>query len=521
MDSRLHPVAALRSPLWIGALAALVINDHLLKGAGIVPAPITGKLSDFAGMLVAPALLAVLVRARRREALLLCHLAIAVVFAAINVSPTAAASWSRLMGLVGVPWQITVDPTDLLALPLLLLSWSAFVPVMSGGAQLRPRRLIESSSTAIGVLACVATSPPPDTWEGDTDGELRYTPITADVYIHNADPDDELVVRIRELSPDGEFDCDALESDPGRLVTSALLAPAITWTLPPLTNAAVRDTSRSAPCYAALVESDGLPSAVLFWRASMFVTQEVEGRIDDPSELDDAAVIIDPRALGPDVYESARGIVYPVAIDGEEPTGSCAAQGDGERLAWSEPPYGAVRLTSVEYGVDGCFALRVDDGEGELPPAPIAGSVDWYLCVPEDSFPFVAGDQLVIGAKGGAGVVVRGVDPDTEQALEVHLVRANAPNVEGLSVVAFAAPGCAPALEDTCGTISTHAVLELAFGADETSAEAGQVAHLSDGDAQLDVHVAVAKRRNAVLPSCAEGPGWVGADIEYVAVLRQ
>src|SRR5690606_7865931 len=70
----LRPARALLTPTWIGALLLLVANDHWLKGSGMVPGVLTGKLSDFAGMLVAPTLLAALLSplpgVRTRRALL-------------------------------------------------------------------------------------------------------------------------------------------------------------------------------------------------------------------------------------------------------------------------------------------------------------------------------------------------------------------------------------------------------------------------------------------------------------------
>src|SRR5262245_28812425 len=56
--------AVLLHPLFLCALALLLVNDHLLKGAGILPGAITGKLSDLAGLIVAPVLVAALVGAR-------------------------------------------------------------------------------------------------------------------------------------------------------------------------------------------------------------------------------------------------------------------------------------------------------------------------------------------------------------------------------------------------------------------------------------------------------------------------
>ena len=80
----LRPGRALLTPTWLAALAVLGVNDHLLKGAGVLPGGLTGKLSDLAGMVVAPALLAALLGLRTRRGLLVCHLAVGAVFAAIK-----------------------------------------------------------------------------------------------------------------------------------------------------------------------------------------------------------------------------------------------------------------------------------------------------------------------------------------------------------------------------------------------------------------------------------------------------
>ena len=48
-------------PAAIAALVVLVVNDHLLKAA--YPGWITGKLSDFAGMVLAPLVLVAIVDA--------------------------------------------------------------------------------------------------------------------------------------------------------------------------------------------------------------------------------------------------------------------------------------------------------------------------------------------------------------------------------------------------------------------------------------------------------------------------
>jgi cysteine-rich repeat protein len=154
----LVPARALVHPAWWIALAVLALNDHVLKRGGLLPGVVTGKLSDLAGMLVAPALLALCVRARSRRALALCHLAIGAVFAAIKLSPAAATAWAAFMGLVWQRWTIVVDPTDLIALPLLLASYRLFAPVMctplAGGWRPHAERVL----ACIGMYFCVATS---------------------------------------------------------------------------------------------------------------------------------------------------------------------------------------------------------------------------------------------------------------------------------------------------------------------------------------------------------------------------
>ena len=56
-----NPIDAIRHPLWWLMLVVLVVNDFVLKGSGLLPSIITGKLSDFAGLMVFPLLLAILI----------------------------------------------------------------------------------------------------------------------------------------------------------------------------------------------------------------------------------------------------------------------------------------------------------------------------------------------------------------------------------------------------------------------------------------------------------------------------
>ena len=150
--------AALRSPIFGAALLVLVLNDHWLKGAGLLPGWLTGKLSDFAGLIVAPILLASLLRARARGARLLCWAAVASVFGAIKLWPPAARALEQVTSSAGLSWRIWVDPSDLLALSVLPLGW--WVLRSSAAAPPAPRASwwFERVTAMTAMLACVATS---------------------------------------------------------------------------------------------------------------------------------------------------------------------------------------------------------------------------------------------------------------------------------------------------------------------------------------------------------------------------
>ena len=77
-SAHLTPARALLTPTWIASLLVLIVNDHALKGSGLLPGVVTGKLSDLAGLVVAPVLLAVLLRVRTRGGLLACFAAVGI-----------------------------------------------------------------------------------------------------------------------------------------------------------------------------------------------------------------------------------------------------------------------------------------------------------------------------------------------------------------------------------------------------------------------------------------------------------
>lgn len=134
-DGLLHPVA-------IVAIVVLILNDHYFKA--VWPGPITGKVSDFAGLLFFPLLLQAVweiglavsrrYQAPSRLALLVSIAVTGVLFVSIKLVPEAHDLVAAAMGVgqwlvggagVGGPSPVTMslDGTDLVALPTLALTY--------------------------------------------------------------------------------------------------------------------------------------------------------------------------------------------------------------------------------------------------------------------------------------------------------------------------------------------------------------------------------------------------------------
>ncbi|MBL9023633.1 MAG: hypothetical protein JNL21_15670 [Myxococcales bacterium] len=147
----------LAQPAWLTSLLLLLVNDHVLKGAGLVPSWLTGKLSDVAGLFVAPALLAILVRARTPLGLAAAHVAVGLGFTALELSTEINAAGEALYGALGLPFQQWSDPTDLLTLLVLPLAY-VFARRVASHVAPPPRGVWARGLTAVGLLACAAST---------------------------------------------------------------------------------------------------------------------------------------------------------------------------------------------------------------------------------------------------------------------------------------------------------------------------------------------------------------------------
>lgn len=158
MNRAAHPTSALRwiaHPVTVAAAVVLFVNDHALKQAW--PGLVTGKLSDVAGMVMFPALLGALaglvrvpLRVSRWAAPVVTVIGFAWVKATVAGAAAASAVWSGV---------ILRDPTDLVALPGVVLSWWVAGRVSPEPVPLA-RRVRLFAALGFALVATAATSAP-------------------------------------------------------------------------------------------------------------------------------------------------------------------------------------------------------------------------------------------------------------------------------------------------------------------------------------------------------------------------
>lgn len=150
---------ALAHPGAVLALVVLVLNDHVLKQAW--PGWVTGKLSDVAGLVIAPLLLAAVLAALRvRSPLPVAMVTTGAGFVVVKASAEGAALVSALWS-IGFPTVMRADATDLLALPSLGVAWWLDADVSRRplvGWRKGVAAAVGVALLPVGVLATAATS---------------------------------------------------------------------------------------------------------------------------------------------------------------------------------------------------------------------------------------------------------------------------------------------------------------------------------------------------------------------------
>ncbi len=198
---------ALAHPLWIGALVLLIANDHLFKHGRVLPPWLSGKLSDFTGLLVAGPLLVALAGCRGRRGVVACNLVLAAGFVALKTSPAASQLYER--ALAWLPARNTVDPSDLWALAVLPVSVWLSERALADPA---PRRVAEGLLAIAASIACVATSavpPPACPPDGSQDNVGCSAAFRSTLYVGNQGPV-TAHVSIAVLKPGAPVKCQEL-----------------------------------------------------------------------------------------------------------------------------------------------------------------------------------------------------------------------------------------------------------------------------------------------------------------------
>lgn len=492
MERHLAPRRALYHPLWLVSLGLLVVNDHFLKGSGILPAVLTGKLSDFAGLFVAPALLAVLLRLSSRQSFVLAHLATGLVFAGIKVSPHFARLFESIAGLGPFAWHITVDPTDLIALPALFVSYRVFVEAMSRPVPERPH--VQRGLIMAGSVACMATSEPGPPATCDDPNACGVIPTEAAALVIGNTTDTQRLVRVRPLKDTVQYRCFDLLADPTKSLDRELFGPADAWLLEPTRGLPLLNKSGNE-CTAFLVDADGLSPTLVAWSNLEFP----ESFLSTSTLSPDANTMIN---LGLDANGKLSLAQHPAvfaapALEEPEPTGVCAPTKPGIGVAWSTPlpSAGPHTVVSVESSPDDCHMIVLEN------------SPSFFVCIPLAAMPFKAGDSLEIEAANISSGAFEETDGEAPRAeglrikSATHIVYVVTGNVlaryaqsgaiEALDEPTLSADrtkGCAGS-HDECGSLSIPA--EVAYMGSHvdtiTFVRAGSTLALNDGYGTLYV----------------------------------
>jgi hypothetical protein len=224
--SPVKPGDMILHPLWIISLFLLIFNDHYLKGSSFTGL-VSGKISDFAGLIIFPPLLAIVFGVKRFVSLLSCYIFSAAFFSAVKISAFFKDFVCHLMSAMGMAWHITLDSTDLLALSVLPVSFyfltrknkitkgnyfKYFWTKASTSFSINIR-FLKIALAITGILACLATSYVPEKekwlesfsvreWPG-YENILFYDGIFSEPYLYFPDATRQRIIRLEKKNTSG------------------------------------------------------------------------------------------------------------------------------------------------------------------------------------------------------------------------------------------------------------------------------------------------------------------------------
>lgn len=369
---------AFAHPAWWGALGLLLLNDHVFKGAGVLPGALTGKLSDLAGMIVAPPLFALALGAHRRAARLVAAAAVGIGFGAINLVPEAARALEHALGALHLPARVWVDPTDLWALALLPIGHALSRPeAIRTTRALAVPGWLQHGGVLLAAFACMATTGigEDSTSGGGSSGDGPQ--------IENATGSALSVVL---ASTEGAGGCSLYRDDRIALLTANAFVAPREIALPDEARAPLSTSAANVRCGAASIALPDGANAVVFWR--------------DLEPLESFAPDDDERRLARRVVISGESGDFDLEIGADLSTFEIGAEAPPETtcpeseiahsleftaLAESQ---GFFEVAELRTASDGClevdwFALRADTSPDTQ-----------RLCIPDWAFPFEVGEPL-------------------------------------------------------------------------------------------------------------------------------
>jgi hypothetical protein len=351
---------ALLHPAWLAAAGVLLVNDHVLKGSSIVPAVVTGKLSDFAGLFLVPALASTLVFARSRRAVMAVHVLVAVAFAAVKTVPALTIAFEHFLSLF-VASRVWTDPTDLVALPAILLSWRLLVPRMEDGAQTAVHvKVAQLAACSAGALMCIATSQ-------EVQRPLSIQNLTKQ----------KVTVTIRALSTDVRVDDPIFFSNTPLPLSPTLFAPAIGGGVLSLDPGKAMDSNAlGARVLLVDIEAGGKGSQIVLARSPAITAFDIVTKADGTFAVSsDGASIRNLDAVKPCAAPPLKGTDYTILL----------------------PTQGTI--SHISDPIEGCFDLSFVNGNERA-----------HVCMPREAWPFGVGDAIearageIVGIANGAEI---------------------------------------------------------------------------------------------------------------------
>jgi hypothetical protein len=533
------PASAFADPRWWTALLLLVLNDWWFKGSLLMPSFLTGILSDFAGLLVAPSLFAWMLGLKSSRGWLAAHLVVGGVFAGLECSPSFETwvEWSTAK--IGFPWNLTADAWDLLALTSLALSWHCFVRSDSETFVRRlqssslltlfwPRRALASipaqmrtfAAAALGALACGASA------LAGSDSGRGSGYLSGQVFIYN-NTDRSQEIALHYFRPDLQYDCSVLESAPQMLLQDELFGPAQVEFIEPETLYALSiDASAfDSRCAAAQVRLDQEVYRVFWTDRKPSVEAPFLATKFDASDI--GALVLNDSEQGIVTLGDPGDLLIQRLTPSTQSDESCASVTTSTSLGWDLAIEGSMaRLDAIAKGEDQCLGLDLHVLDG----AAAESDVRYYLCLSPEAFPFNVGDILQFSttstsAPGTEGVVaallVRPIPDDGRQVVISRGQAIAAP--DGFSFAISAIDTCGFVFNQTCARSARPLQIVASLESQSATLRGEQrVAYFTRSDGTIArIEVAQLDETASTLDSCtlAAGAPRAGRNVEVVTTI--